>query len=98
MTSIFEVTKDGGKASYLLRRMFWGYIWPMRARFLLAMMFMLIVAASTAASAYLMQPVIDGIFAEQRRDLVIPFALLIIGVFFVKYFARTSMAANALSW
>jgi len=56
----------------------------MRWKFLIALVCMGAVSGTTGLSAWLMQPAIDGIFAQQRRDLVLPIAMAICGVFVVK--------------
>lgn len=71
-------------SAQLMRRLLVQYMWPHRWRFAAALVFMGLVAASTAGSAYLMQPMIDGIFAERRSDLLLPISAAILAIFVVK--------------
>ena len=76
----------------LMRRLLVEYMWPHRWRFAAALVFMALVAASTAGSAYLMQPMIDGIFAERRTDLLLPISAAILAIFVVKGVSAFSQA------
>jgi len=75
-----------------MRRLLSQYMWPLRWRFGAALIFMALVAGSTAMSAYLMQPMIDGIFAERRTDLLLPISLAILAIFMVKGVSAFSQA------
>ena len=48
---------------------------------------MIMVALATAATARIMQPVIDGIFVANEGDQLLPIALAILAIFMVKGFA-----------
>ncbi|MEM8586522.1 MAG: ABC transporter transmembrane domain-containing protein [Pseudomonadota bacterium] len=79
-------------SAQLMRRLLVEYMWPHRWRFGAALVFMGLVAASTAGSAYLMQPMIDGIFAERRSDLLLPISAAILAIFVVKGVSAFSQA------
>jgi subfamily B ATP-binding cassette protein MsbA len=66
----------------LLGRVVRSYVLPYRGRLLVAMGCMIIMAAATAANAYMMQPVMDDIFLNKNRELllIIPFVLFGIAV------------------
>lgn len=68
----------------LYARLWREYIAPHRKQICLAALCMVLVAATTAVHAWLMQPVLDKIFLEKDRDLlvIIPFVVLV--VFLVK--------------
>ena len=51
---------------------------------LLAAIFMLLVAGLTSLSAYVVKPVMDHIFIQKKEDLIIPFAILVVLIFFFK--------------
>lgn len=63
---------------YLVRRLLGQHIRPQLGKLLIAIICMIVVAAATAATAYLMQPVIDDIFVNQHHEklLWVVFALL----------------------
>jgi ATP-binding cassette, subfamily B, bacterial MsbA len=67
-------------AKALLGRLWRDYIYPHRAKMLLAGFFMVLVALATAANAYLMQPILDDIFLEKDRTMLtlIPLAVIIV--------------------
>ncbi|MEM7443456.1 MAG: ABC transporter transmembrane domain-containing protein [Pseudomonadota bacterium] len=87
---IKTVTKTD--SARLMRRLLVEYMWPLRWRFAAALMFMLLVAGTTAASAYLMEPMINDIFAARRADLLLPISLAILAIFFVKGVSAFSQA------
>ena len=66
----------------LLGRVIRSYVLPYRARLIVAMLCMVVMAAATASNAYMMQPVMDDIFLNKDRDLllIIPFVLFAIAV------------------
>lgn len=64
----------------LLKRLYQHYLRPFKGRMIFAGFLMALVAATTAANAWLMQPVLDDIFLNKDRDMlwVIPLAVLVI--------------------
>ncbi len=73
------------KSSYALcKRIFTSYIWPYKKKIVLAFLFMGVAAIATGATATLMKPVVNDIFLNKEKDLLLPIALLILGVFAIK--------------
>lgn len=64
----------------LLKRLYHEYLSPFKGRMLFAALLMGMVAACTAANAWLMQPILDDIFLNKNRDMlyIIPLAVLVI--------------------
>lgn len=62
----------------------WKLIKPHWYRLATSMICMAAVAASTGASAYLIQPVLDDIFINKREELLGAIGLIVLAVFFVK--------------
>lgn len=64
----------------LLRRLLKEHILPYRKRIALAVLCMIVVAATAATNAWLMQPALDKIFIEKSRTMlvIIPFAVFLI--------------------
>jgi len=67
---------------YLLKRLVRGFVKPYRSYLIGAVICMVIGAGTTAANAYMMQPVLDDIFVSQKMTMLmlVPIALVIIGV------------------
>ncbi len=72
-----QETKDG---KTLLRRLYHDYLKLFKGRMVFAGLLMVLVAATTAANAWLMQPVLDDIFLNKKREMLtlIPIAVLVI--------------------
>ncbi len=68
----------------LYRRLLREAVAPYAGRFLLAGVCMVAVALSTAALAWLMDPVVNRVFVEKRADLLWPVGLAVLTVFAVK--------------
>lgn len=68
----------------LLKRLWRDYIWTYKGMLLLAMFWMVVVAATTAGNAYFMEPVIDGIFFDQDERMLVLIPLAILAVNLVK--------------
>jgi subfamily B ATP-binding cassette protein MsbA len=62
--------KGSGLSSPLMRRLVRGYLWPERRWILAALGCMLVVAASTAANAWLMKPIFDEVFIGKDRSWI----------------------------
>lgn len=69
-------------ARYIIQRLFVEHIWRYRAMLILALCCMVIAACMTAANAYMMQPVLDHVFIDQDRDMlmIIPAVVLAIAL------------------
>ena len=73
--------KDGRvRSSTLLKRVVKAYVKPYRGRLFIAMAAMLVVAGATGANAYMIQPVLDGIFLQKNADLLLVLPLIVIGI------------------
>src|SRR6218665_2956000 len=68
----------------LIRRVLREYVRPYLGALLLAILLMLLAAAMTGAMAKLMEPIIDKVFTEQNRDILLPVAFSVMGVFVVR--------------
>ncbi|MBK19814.1 MAG: lipid A export permease/ATP-binding protein MsbA [Rhodospirillaceae bacterium] len=66
----------------LVARLVRAYVRPHRGRLIFAVLCMAVVAATTAANAYLMKPVFDDVFIlkDERMLVLIPIAILVIAV------------------
>jgi subfamily B ATP-binding cassette protein MsbA len=67
-----------------LVRLVRDHVRPYISRLLLAGLCMALAAGATAAMAYLMEPVLDEVFIEKDRDLLILVPLAVIGVTLIK--------------
>ncbi len=71
----------------LLKRLFFGYVLKHKIKLIVSIICMVIVAASTALNAWMMQPVLDEIFINKNQTLIIIIPIVIIIVAIVKGFA-----------
>ncbi len=73
-------TNNSMDSTALLLRLWRDYISRFKLKIVIAAILMILVAATTAANAYLMQPMLDEIFLNKNREMlvVIPFAVLAI--------------------
>ena len=82
-----------GRESWpLFRRLLRENVRPEIGWLLLAFLFMVAVAVSTAALAKLMEPVLDQVFTQRDRSRLLEVALSVLGVFVVKGFATYAQA------
>ena len=72
------------KPANLYRRLVCEAVTPYLGRFLLAGLCMVTVAASTAALAWLMDPVVSQVFVAKRADLLWPVGLAVFATFAIK--------------
>ncbi len=75
-----------------MRRLFREGVRPYVGRLGLALLCMAIVAGATAASAWLLDPVINKVFFEKNRQLLWPVGLAVLGTFAVKSLASYAQA------
>ena len=68
----------------LLKRLVGRYVRPHMSKVVNAVICMVIVAAMTAASAYMMKPILDDIFLGERQDLLFITTVSIILIFTIK--------------
>lgn len=88
LSSARPADKTAHTASWpLIQRLFGNYLWPHRAQLLVALVFMAINAATTGAMARLMEPIMDGVFAQKDRALVVPVATAVLISFAVRGFS-----------
>ncbi len=76
----------------LLRRLIRDAVAPYAGRLGLAVLCMVAVAATTAALAWLMDPVVNEVFVERRADLLWPVGLAVFAAFAVKGLATYGQA------
>jgi subfamily B ATP-binding cassette protein MsbA len=74
------MSSDPQSSKILLRRLLHGYVLRYRKVLLLGMGCMVIMAATTAANAYMMQPVLDDIFVRKDAALLLVIPLIIFSI------------------
>ena len=72
----------------LMKRLLKQYVRPYWGWIALAIFFMMLVAAATAVSAWLMKPVIDDVFIAKDRDMLKIISLAVLATFAVKGIAN----------
>ncbi|MDA0902432.1 MAG: ABC transporter ATP-binding protein [Proteobacteria bacterium] len=85
---------------YLVKRLFRTYVFPHYKTFFLSIALMIVIAAATAAQAWLVKPALDIIFVEKRVNMLvfIPIVILIISTIrgFATYFQLLTMQLISL--
>lgn len=71
----------------LLKRLFLSYVKKHKAKLLISIICMIVVAAATAINAWMMQPVLDEIFINKNQKLIILIPVAIIFIAIIKGFA-----------
>jgi ATP-binding cassette, subfamily B, bacterial MsbA len=71
----------------LMRRLTTEFVRPHFGKLLLAFLTMGVVAGSTAANAWMMQPLMDKVFVERNETLLLVIPAAVIGLALVKGFA-----------
>ena len=85
--------KRVGRESWpLFRRLLRENVRPEAGWLALALLFMVLVALSTATLAKLMEPVLDQVFTQKNRGQLLEVALTVLAVFVVKGFATYGQA------
>tara|TARA_B100002052_G_scaffold232171_1_gene215062 strand:- start:463 stop:2205 length:1743 start_codon:yes stop_codon:yes gene_type:complete len=83
------------KISFYIKRLYKNYVQKRLKQILLALVLSLVVAASTSATAWLLDPAIKRIFIDGNKTYAIIIPFLIVFVFAAKgaslYFARSTM-------
>ena len=69
---------------YLLNRLVRDEVRPHVRRLALAAGCMVVVAATTAAYAYMMEPVLNEVFANKNRDMLMVLPLIVVAIFVLK--------------
>lgn len=75
---------DTQSTSYLMKRIATQYLAQHKSILITAIIFMAIAAAMTAAVAKLLQPVMDNVLGGEDTSMIVPFALLVMGVFIIR--------------
>jgi subfamily B ATP-binding cassette protein MsbA len=67
---------------YLAKRLFSVYVFPYKFKFFLSILLMFVVAATTAAHAYLVKPALDEVFVKKNVSVLvlIPIVIMVITV------------------
>ena len=81
MARLFD---DPEGAAHLIRRLVADNARPYARRYALAFLCMGITAAATAASAWVMRDIVNGIFIDRQAAMVVPIALAVVGIFALK--------------
>jgi len=68
---------------FLMKRLFHSFVRPYTLQLLLAVLFMAIAAAMTAAVAFMIESVLDDVLSGKNKEAVIPIGLTMLGVFVV---------------
>ncbi|MDG1285959.1 MAG: ABC transporter ATP-binding protein [Rickettsiales bacterium] len=71
----------------LLKRLYHDYLKPFKRRMVFAGFLMVLVAATTAANAWLMQPILDDIFLNKKREMLMLIPIAVLVIFTVKALA-----------
>lgn len=82
MTDTIPSKKPISTSMPILKRLVRQYILPHKPTLIKAILCMVVVAAMTAINAWLLEPVIDGIFLAQNADMlvIVPLAILVVAV------------------
>jgi ATP-binding cassette, subfamily B, bacterial MsbA len=82
-----KIPLSDARSSSLMRRLFREVAWPYRWRMLGAILCMALVAGTTAATAWLLDPVVNKVFVERDRTMLWLIGGAVFGVFAVKSLA-----------
>ena len=82
-----KIPLSDSRSSSLMRRLFREAAWPYRWRMLAAVLCMALVAGTTAATAWLLDPVVNKVFVERDRTMLWMIGGAVFGVFAVKSIA-----------
>jgi ATP-binding cassette, subfamily B, bacterial MsbA len=77
-----DISADKNSSAALVRRLVAEYVRPYLGQILLGMFWMAVAAAATAANAWLMEPILDEVFLNKDKDmlLVVPVAIFTIAI------------------
>lgn len=77
--NVHHTTSKYDSGFYLLSRLYSEYVSPKSSMLILAVLCMLVVSATTAVNAWMMQPVLDDIFFKKNEKLLylVPVAVII---------------------
>ena len=71
-------------SSYLIKRLLSEYIYPYKKRIGLAIICMIIAAGATASFAWIMQSIIDDIFVNKDRSMLVMVSFGVLFIFLIK--------------
>ena len=97
MATVLKLTRKNliMKSKEILKRLYKNYTKKYIKKILISVFFTILLAGSTSAVAYLLDPAIKHLFVEQKKDLVVIIPILIILAFAVKgislYLAKVIM-------
>lgn len=77
-------TPDAQRASRLIQKLWKDYIKKHLGRLGVAMLCMVVAATATAANAWLMQPVLDQIFLQKNKEMLLWLPLLVLALALAK--------------
>jgi len=93
-----ETTSSNHRRTWgIVRRIIKDYVRPYRAVFLFALLCMAIAAASTAAMAAIMEPVVNRMFGKIEQDFLYETIALVAAMFIVRGFASFGQHV-AINW
>ncbi len=79
-----EVVIDKSSSKFLLKRIFKELVWPYKKILFFAIIFMIIVAGATTLQAWIMKPLLDKIFIEKDKTLLLLVAFSLFCISFAK--------------
>lgn len=84
MPSDIVPSEQYNRSAYLIRRLFVHHMKPYMGRLSLAVFCMILVGVTTASMAYVMERVIDDIFLNKDRDMLLLIAASVFVLFIIK--------------
>lgn len=87
MTNTTEKKPDNSKAAAIYGRLLKEYVAPYKGRVLLAMLFMMVSAATSAATAFVMKPIVDEVFFEQNPEYIYYTTAAVVVIFALRGFS-----------
>tara|TARA_B100000686_G_scaffold309722_1_gene351903 strand:- start:924 stop:2726 length:1803 start_codon:yes stop_codon:yes gene_type:complete len=87
-----QPTEAQGSTSELVARLIRDYVRAHLSRMLLAALFMVIVAGTTALNAWILEPIFDQVFLDQNENMLVLIPLAVIAIALVKAVATFAQA------
>ncbi|PIR37170.1 MAG: ABC transporter permease [Alphaproteobacteria bacterium CG11_big_fil_rev_8_21_14_0_20_39_49] len=84
MTNEIVVSKNYNNSSYLIKRLFFNHMRPYLGIVGIAVVCMILVATTTAGTAYIMEPIMDDIFLKKDETMLKVISLTVLLIFLVK--------------
>lgn len=79
-----NVNKNNKKTNLLVKRLFHVYVQPYWFKIGVAVVLMAVSGGMTALIAKLMQPVLDDVLVQSKKDMIIPVSIAVFGTFLVR--------------